>query len=247
MLGVSTGKPIWRRQLRFIRTAVCAAVAAVIGLAVTSCGTIYYGSHPVPDATARKLRFASAVTFSLPGVDLSLQAQNVAPRALVVLLPIPVSGGNPPYRNLPIWLELSPHDSLVRFDPSRVEIVNAKGDTLRPVAWWGPGVGGFVSDVCLCGEPRAPESVDFSKPYAQRAVRYATLFGPARSEDHARQESRGPIAITRPTCFMILFDGRRAGFDFTLVPGPIDVAGRTVTTRVAFAKGTGFSVASGGL
>src|SRR5262249_35700608 len=87
------------------------AGAGALGTLCGCAGALYYRSMPEPTADIE--RHGHALTEHLPGADLSVSPQNMVARAFWFVLPIPVSGTNPRYHRLPIWIEVTPRDGLV--------------------------------------------------------------------------------------------------------------------------------------
>jgi hypothetical protein len=224
-----------------------ATLVAMI-LSQTGCaGAIYNGSHHDTLGDEQPSEISQIVRFGVPEADLSVQVQDGEFHTLLLVLPIPMSGSTPKHRELPIWFELAPLDSEVSFNPSGVRLVNARGDTLRPTAWWGPGVGSLAGGTCRCGEPRDPAKVDFSRSFAEQRVAYSSVYGHRRPETTAREGSASSIRIARPTCFLLQFDARQAGFGFTLLPGTIEAARRQDRfPAIRFRKASIFELWGGG-
>ncbi len=230
-------------------------VGLMLLLTVGGCAvfTVSRRSHPERPEGARKYHHGT-VTLLLPGFDLSLQAQKRVPRfsiGLFYILPIPVPHFLFPYKKahsrLPIWIELAPRDSAVTFDPRRVVLVTARGDSLRPTALWGPGVASGVEYVrgpdCLCGEPKEGSRVDLSKPFPKRKIKYERYFTFGYRPSPAHALPADPITVSTPTCFVLLFDGIAAGYQFVLLPGQFEVGNRTVDVPpVRFRKHSTFDV-----
>ena len=184
-------------------------------LALTGCAARFYYTSEVANRPLTWIGRPSdrAVTFNGRAVDVSVDAQNSVTSSLwFMIVPVYLRGPRPSYGRLPIWIEVTPRRRLLRFDPDKVAIVGVHGDTLHAMRWWGPGV---ADRACECGEPRSDARIDEDLPFPPSQVRYAKRFR-ATGSAQVRPDSGG-VTVTRPTCFLMLFDGHRAGLDFTLL------------------------------
>lgn len=165
---------------------------------------------------------------------------------LVLPLPIPF----PPYHRhstpkwLPIWMELVPSADSVRFDPLAVRVVTTAGDTLRPVGFWGPGLGSLSGDLgnglCHCGIPHSWSGSKPDQPFYKRTFtesRYDYCFECGHDEP-GKRSAAPPQAIQSASCFVVEFP-HPPGYEYTVIVDGIEIAGRPQgLPPLRYARGT---------
>jgi hypothetical protein len=186
----------------------------------------YYGSVPTK-APGRKIQ-DGAITVPLQGFDLSIQAQNLvldnATNGLFAIEAIDTLSSR-----LPIWFEVAPRATPVRVDPSRLRVLSSAGDSIAPFGYWGSGVGAYTAGAlpsCRCGHPKPWPVADLAVSYRRRAAAFDTCLNCIKKRAHqlhvgwpgdpSLRPMTGPITVTQPTCFVVLYDRPARDYDFTL-------------------------------
>jgi hypothetical protein len=210
----------------------------------------YRASFPVTHRGMGKVR-DGALTEELPGLDLSLQAQNLVFHSAELLL-VPIEAIDTLSSRLPIWIEIAPRDGPVRFDPAKLRVVSTAGDSLAPMGFWGPGVARYVAGAlpsCACGLPEPGRPLDLTAPYHRRWVAYDTCFNCITKRHHELVVGKpvaptihpieGPIEVREPTCFVLIYDRSYRELEFTLWVDGLEVGDHAVPPQaIAFKKGT---------
>ena len=211
----------------------------------------YTGSQAVGTDGTTHFSRRSVAHLDLTGLRMDIQIQNVRRRwtqagIILPLIPVPpLRGLKPP---LVVWIDMTPAEGPVEFDPGRVYLrVGGDDKRLGVSGYHGPGIARtnyFAMNPYQygCGFPEHPQKVADSKARKQGRrpyYLYSECFN-CRDAPAPLVPNGVPLVINGPACFVLLFDTSPSpGNSFALAIEGVQASGAPLTIpEILFEKGS---------
>lgn len=213
------------------------AIACTAGIFVACVAIRVTGSKPI-DVPRGEWDPWQPARISLAGLDLEVQIQNMK-QVVFFTNPLPITAPLIRLAPLRVWLSITPLSGSVGFDPGRVALSIDGTEGMKPVGYWGPGVGqpgasGFAAHM-RCGRLKA------------KGRGYEECFNCVWSSTPINKPE-GAVPLAKASCFVLVFETRpspKHRFELSL-EGLERNGSRVTVPQMKFEKGGFFEVGGPG-